>query len=33
MFEASGLAQPKTDPIVHYAEEISVDIWLLEPMD
>jgi uncharacterized protein YqjF (DUF2071 family) len=33
MFEASGLAQPKTDPIVHYAEEISVDIWLLEPVD
>lgn len=33
MFEASGLRQPETDPIVHYAEEISVDVWLLEPVD
>lgn len=33
MFEAGGLPQPKTEPIVHYAEEISVDIWLLEPVD
>jgi hypothetical protein len=30
MLEAIQLPQPKTQPILHYAEEISVDIWMLE---
>ena len=30
MLEASNLTQPKTQPILHHAEEISVDIWGLE---
>src|SRR5215203_1954709 len=30
MLEAAELIQPKTQPIVHHAEEVSVDIWFLE---
>ena len=30
MLEANQLMQPKTQPIVHYADEVSVDIWSLE---
>lgn len=30
LLEASNLIQPKTQPILHHAEEISVDIWGLE---
>lgn len=33
MLEASRLTQPKNDPIVHYAEEIDVEIWYLEKVD
>lgn len=30
MIEAHGLPTPKDEPLLHYAEEISVDIWPLE---
>jgi len=30
MFEANGIPAPKTEPLVHYAEEVDVDIWALE---
>jgi len=30
MLEATQLPQPKTQPILHHAEQVSVDIWLLE---
>lgn len=30
---ADRLPQPQGQPILHYAEEISVDIWMLEPVD
>jgi uncharacterized protein YqjF (DUF2071 family) len=33
MLEANHLPQPPGDPIVHYAEEISVEIWYLEKVD
>jgi uncharacterized protein YqjF (DUF2071 family) len=33
MLEAKGIPQPKTQPILHYAEQISVDIWMLESID
>jgi len=33
MLEANRLVQPKTQPIVHYADEVSVDIWSLELVD
>ena len=33
MLEAKQLPQPKTQPVLHYAEEVSVDIWLLEAVD
>jgi uncharacterized protein YqjF (DUF2071 family) len=29
MLEAHGLAQPESDPLLHYAEEICADIWPL----
>jgi len=32
MIEACRLPQPKTQPILHYSEEVSVDIWMLEPV-
>ena len=32
MFEAIGLSTPKGEPLVHYAEEVNVDIWPLEPV-
>ena len=30
MLEANRLIQPKTQPILHYADEVNVDIWSLE---
>jgi uncharacterized protein len=33
MLEANRLIQPKTQPIVHYADEVNVDIWSLELVD
>src|ERR1700752_426165 len=33
MLEAKQIPQPKTQPILHYAEQISVDIWMLESID
>jgi uncharacterized protein YqjF (DUF2071 family) len=30
MIEANGLIQPKTQPILHYADEVNVDIWSLK---
>ncbi len=33
MLEAAGLPQPKTQPILHHAEQISVDIWMLEAVE
>ena len=30
MLEPKQIPQPKTQPILHHAEEISVDIWTLE---
>ncbi|HEY6660130.1 MAG TPA: DUF2071 domain-containing protein, partial [Pyrinomonadaceae bacterium] len=33
MLEANGIPQPKTQPILHHAEEVSVDIWLLEAVE
>ena len=32
MLEANGIEAPKTQPLVHYAEEVNVDIWALEPV-
>lgn len=33
MLEAKEIPQPKTQPILHYTEQISVDIWMLESVD
>jgi uncharacterized protein len=33
MLEANRLAQPPNEPIVHYAEEIDVEIWYLEKVE
>jgi uncharacterized protein YqjF (DUF2071 family) len=30
MLEATEITQPKTQPILHHAEQVSVDIWALE---
>ena len=30
MIESHGLPSPKDEPLLHYAEEISVDIWSLD---
>jgi hypothetical protein len=30
MIESVGLPTPQGDPLLHYAEEISVDIWGLK---
>lgn len=30
MIEAAGLPTPKGEPLLHYAEEVNVDIWALE---
>jgi uncharacterized protein YqjF (DUF2071 family) len=30
MLEANGIVAPITEPLVHYAEEVNVDIWPLE---
>ena len=33
MLEANRLIQPKTQPLLHYADEVNVDIWSLELVD
>lgn len=33
LFEINRLPAPKAEPIVHYAEEVNVDIWYLESVD
>lgn len=33
LLEAKQIPQPKTHPILHHAEEVSVDIWALESVD
>jgi uncharacterized protein len=33
MVESLGLPTPKGEPLLHYAEEISVDIWPLEVLE
>lgn len=30
MFEAQGLSNPKGEPLLHYCEQLSVDIWSLK---
>ena len=30
MIESHGLPKPKGDPLLHYCEEIDVDIWRLK---
>jgi uncharacterized protein len=30
MIQALGIPQPAGEPLVHYAEEVNVDIWMLE---
>jgi uncharacterized protein len=33
IFVANGLPKPSGQPILHYAEEISVDLWALEELE
>jgi len=33
MVESLGLPTPKGEPLLHYSEELSVDIWPLEPVE
>jgi len=33
LFEVNRLPVPKTPPILHYADEVNVDIWYLEPLE
>jgi len=33
LLEPKQIPQPKTQAILHYAEQISVDIWMLESVD
>ena len=33
MLEALQITQPKTQPILHHAEEVNVDIWMLESVE
>lgn len=33
MLEACNVTQPTNEPIVHYAEELDVDIWFLEKVE
>lgn len=33
ILEANGLPQPPEEPLLHYAEEVNVDIWPLERVD
>jgi hypothetical protein len=33
LFEAHGLPKPTGPPLLHYADEVSVDIWFLERLD
>lgn len=33
MIESHGLPTPKADPLLHYCEELSVEVWSLEKVD
>jgi hypothetical protein len=33
MIECRGLLTPKGDPLLHYAEELSVEIWPLKKIE
>ncbi len=33
ILEANGISQPTEEPLLHYAEEVNVDIWPLERVD
>ena len=33
LFEVNRLPIPKNPPILHYADEVNVDIWYLEPVE
>jgi hypothetical protein len=33
LFEANRLPVPKNPPILHFADEVSVDIWYLESVE
>jgi hypothetical protein len=33
LLEPKQITQPKTQPILHYAEQVSVDIWMPESVD
>ena len=33
LFEVNRLPVPKGSPILHYADEVTVDIWYLEPVE
>lgn len=33
LFDVNRLPTPKTEPIIHYAEEVNTDIWYLESVD
>lgn len=33
LFDINRLPTPKTEPIVHYAEAVTVDIWYLESVE
>jgi uncharacterized protein YqjF (DUF2071 family) len=33
MIEAAGLPTPKGEPLVHYAEEVNVEVWPLEEVE
>jgi uncharacterized protein YqjF (DUF2071 family) len=33
MLEAAGLPTPESEPLLHYAEEVNVDIWGLEEVE
>ena len=33
LFEINRLPVPRTPPLVHYADEVNVDIWYLEPVE
>ena len=33
LLESKMLPQPKTQPVLHYADQVSVDIWMLESVE
>jgi hypothetical protein len=33
MIESAGLPTPDAEPLLHYSEEIGVDIWPLKKME